>query len=256
MSCLRASISQVDGSWQELIVAIGDAPTLGAMMWAAWRLARVLAVKLVEEELVERAQRPTKWPTCQQCGAQLESKGFVERYLTGLIGTVRWARRVGRCPRGCKIGQVAPLDTELGLQPNQRTSAGLKRAACALAVFVPFEVATVLLSLLTEVVISPGAIWNWVQEAGQEAMTRLQRQLEALQGGERPEPEGMEATTASLPLLIGADGVMVPFRPHGGQPNGRTVWREVKVGILVRLHWQTGLAVRTATAGSGAGLCG
>lgn len=53
-----------------------------------------------------------------------------------------------------------------------------------------------------------------------------------------PEPEEMDATTASLPLLIGADGVMVPFRPNGGQPNGRTVWREVKVGILVRLHWR------------------
>lgn len=238
MSCLKASISQVDGSLQEWMVAIQDAPSLGAMMWAAWRLARVLAVKLVEEELMERAQRPTEWPKCNKCGAQLRSKGFVERYLTGLIGTVRWERRVGRCPHRCKIGQVAPLDTELGLQPNQRISAGLQRAACALAVFVPFEVAAVLLSLLTQVVISPGAIWNWVQDAGQEAMARLQRQLEALQGGGMPEPEEMEATTASLPLLIGADGVLVPFRPHGGQPNGRTVWREVKVGILVRLRWR------------------
>lgn len=175
MSCLKASISQVDGLLQELIVAMGDAPSLEALIWAAWRLARTLAVKLVEEELMERAQRPTKWPKCKKCGAQLGSKGFVERYLTGLIGTVRWERRVGRCPHGCKIGQVAPLDTDLGLQPNQRTSAGLKRAACALAVFVPFEVATVLLNLLTEMVISPGAIWNWVQDAGQEAMTRLQR---------------------------------------------------------------------------------
>jgi len=121
-------------------------------MWAAWRLARVLAVKLVEEEWMERAQRPTEWPKCKKCDAQLRSKGFVERYLTGLMGTVRWERRVGRCPHRCKIGQVAPLDTELGLQPNQRISAGLQRAACALAVFVPFEVAAVLLSLLTQVV--------------------------------------------------------------------------------------------------------
>ncbi len=40
---------------------------------------------------------------------------------------------------------------------------------------------------------------------------------------------------AELPLLVGADGVMVPFRPNGGQPDGRTVWREIKVGILARL---------------------
>ena len=34
---------------------------------------------------------------------------------------------MGRCPHRCKIGQVAPLDTELGLQPNQRISAGLQQ---------------------------------------------------------------------------------------------------------------------------------
>jgi len=38
-----------------------------------------------------------------------------------------------------------------------------------------------------------------------------------------------------LPLLLGADGVMVPFRPEGGKPKGKTVWREVKVGVLARL---------------------
>ena len=86
MWCLKASISQVDGSLQEWIVAIQDAPSLGALMWAAWRLARVLAVKLVEEEWMERAQRPTEWPKCKKCGAQLRSKGFVERYLTGRLG--------------------------------------------------------------------------------------------------------------------------------------------------------------------------
>jgi hypothetical protein len=219
----QASIPQVDSSLQELVIAIENAPSLGAMMFAAWRLARLLAVKLVEEELTERAQRPTEWPNCEKCGKKLESKGFDDRQLTGLIGTVRWERREGRCPDRCKIGQVAPLDRELGLWPNQRTSAGLKRAACALAVFVPFEIAAVLLSLLTEVVISPASIWNWVQAAGQAAMTRLERQLEALKSGEMPKAEEIEAAVAALPLLVGADGVMVPFRPDGGKPNGRTV---------------------------------
>jgi hypothetical protein len=235
MSSLRISVTQSDSSWQELVVAIEQAPSLAVMMLAAWRLARRLAVALVEEVLAEWAQRPTQWPPCARCGAQLESKGFVGRSLTGLIGTVRWARRVGRCPHGCQIGQVAPLDTELGLQDNQRTGVELKRAACALAVFVPFEVAAGLLRLLTEVVVSPGAIWNWVQEAGGVAMTHLQQQLAALQDGELPEAEAIDAAVAALPLLIGADGVMVPFRPQGGQPEGPIVWREVKVGILARL---------------------
>ena len=57
MSCLRTSIPQVDGFLQEWVVAIEQASSLGAMMWAAWQLARVLAVRLVEEELKKRAQR-------------------------------------------------------------------------------------------------------------------------------------------------------------------------------------------------------
>ena len=235
MSCLKTSITQVDDSLQEMVRAIAVAPSLGAIMLAAWRLARLVAVKLVEEELRERAQHPTQWSNCEQCGSQLESKGFEDRQMTGLIGPVQWARRTGRCPKRCPIGQVAPLDIELGLQPNQRTSADLKRAACALAVFVPFEIAAVLLSLVTEVLVSPGSIWNWVQDAGQAAMTRLDQELEALKRAELPQEAEIEATVAALPLLIGADGVMVPFRPVAGRPQGRTVWREVKVGVLARL---------------------
>jgi hypothetical protein len=128
-SCLSASILQVDRSLQELVTATENASSLSEMMLIAWRLARRLAVVLVEEELAKQAQRPTEWPTCERCGKKLENKEFRDRELTGLIGTVHWKRRVGCCPDGCEIGQVAPLDEELGLQPNQRTSAGLKRAA-------------------------------------------------------------------------------------------------------------------------------
>jgi hypothetical protein len=235
MSCLEASIPQVDGSLQELVIAVENASSLGAMMLIAWRLARRLAVAVVEEELAKRAQRPTEWPDCERCGRKLETKEFKHRQLTGLIGTVRWERRVGRCPSGCWTGQVAPLDQELGLQPNQRTSAGLKRAACALAVFVPFEISVMLLKLLTGAVTSPGSIWNWVQEAGQASMDRLKQQLETLKDGQDPGEAKIEEPVAALPLLVGADGVMVPFRPDGGKPNGRTVWREVKVAVLARL---------------------
>jgi hypothetical protein len=37
------------------------------------------------------------------------------------------------------------------------------------------------------------------------------------------------------PLLIGADGVLSPFRPQAGTPQGKTRWREVNVGLLARL---------------------
>jgi hypothetical protein len=48
-------------------------------------------------------------------------------------------------------------------------------------------------------------------------------------------PERLEADLALAPLAIGADGVMVPFRPQAGQPRGKTRWHEVKVGVLARL---------------------
>jgi hypothetical protein len=66
MSWLKTSIPQVDDTWQELTDAIENAPSLTAMMLVAWRLARALAVTLVEEELARRAQSPTTWPNCEQ----------------------------------------------------------------------------------------------------------------------------------------------------------------------------------------------
>ena len=53
--------------------------------------------------------------------------------------------------------------------------------------------------------------------------------------GHEPTPEPLVAERAALPLALGADGVMVPFRPEGGKPQGRIRWREIKVGVLARL---------------------
>jgi hypothetical protein len=76
------------------------------MVLAAGQLACRLAVLLVQEVLTQHAQQPTAWPTCPRCGARLRSKGFLPRQLTTLLGILRWKRRVGRCPRGCKIIRV------------------------------------------------------------------------------------------------------------------------------------------------------
>ena len=83
------------------------------------------------------------------CGKRLQSKGFVPRQITTLIGAVRFKRRVGRFPNRCRIGQQAPLDDELALTARQRSDLGLKRVACLLAVFVPYETAQVLLYQIT-----------------------------------------------------------------------------------------------------------
>jgi len=90
----------------------------------SYHLSRVLAVRIVEEVLIERGQRPTHWPDCPKCGERLHSKGFVGRQITSVIGIIRWKRRVDRCPHGCAIGQIAPLD-------NGSFSSDSRDLACA-----------------------------------------------------------------------------------------------------------------------------
>ena len=113
MLCLHDSIRDDDPEMQRLLRTVEDAPALPALILAAWQVARVLAVHLVEAVLAERARRPTAWPPCPACGASLQSKGFAPRQMMSLCGLIRWQRRVGRCPQGCTIPQVAPLDDAL-----------------------------------------------------------------------------------------------------------------------------------------------
>jgi hypothetical protein len=250
VSCLTNTIAQSDQSLQELINKIKNAPSLALLILAALQLGRVVAVKVAEEILNERGQAPDEGGVCSECGQNLESKGLKRREMMTLLGLVKWRRRVRGCPGQCASGQVVPSDVALGLQPYQRTSLEVQWLTCALAVFVPFEIAAVLFELLTGVKVASKSIWSWVQQSGQRAMTELEVQLKALTQGSLPEEEAIVATTKTLPLLIGADGVMAPFRPKAGSPKGKTVWREVKVGILVRLGQrltQTGQQVTQLT---------
>ena len=235
MLCLHDSIRHDDPSVQRLLSAVEDAPSLTALILAAWQVARALTVHLVEAVLAERARQPTAWPPCPGCGGPLRSKGFATRQMTSLFGPIRWQRRVGRCPQGCTIPQVAPLDDALGVQPHQRTSEEVQSLGCALAVFVPFATAARLLGWYSGGTVSPRAVWGWVQAAGQRAMGHLQEHLEAVANGHLPTPEPLAAAQAALPLALGADGVRVPFRPEAGKPAGKIQWREIKVGVLARL---------------------
>ena len=236
MPCQINTIQFNDPTLQQLFARIEDAISLSALVFAGWQFALRLTVLLIEETLQTRAKRPTHWPNCPMCGKRLQSKGFVPRQITTLIGMVRFKRRVGRCPNRCRIGQQAPLDDELALTARQRSDLGLKRVACLLAVFVPYETAQVLLSQLICIQICKDTIWEWVADAGQRAMTALFTQLDALTHDKPPAVESMDAAIAQLPLLIGADGVMVPFRPKAGTPKGATRWREVKVALVARIR--------------------
>jgi hypothetical protein len=130
---------------------------------------------------------------------------------------------------------VAPLDEALGVQPHQRSSGALHSVGCALAVCVPCATAATLLSWDSGGAVSPRAVWGWVQASGRRAMATLQEQRHAMAQGERPTEEPREAELRAAALVMGADGVLGPFRPEGGQPKGHTPWREITVGVLARV---------------------
>ncbi len=239
MLCLLNSISQKEPALQTLVQAIENAPTFTELILSAWHLAMALAVKIVEDELNRRAQKKTLWEQCSHCGHSLQSKGFLKREIKTLIGKIVWHRRAGRCPNSCKIGQVTPLDEELGLESHQRASFELKYLALISAVFLPFETASLFVKRFTNVHISPAGIWWWVQDFGHRAEERLAEKLEQLENGQNPTVEPMDEKISTLPLAIGGDGVMVPFRPKKGSPKGRTRWQEVKVAVLARLGSHT-----------------
>jgi CubicO group peptidase (beta-lactamase class C family) len=92
-----------------------------------------------------------------------------------------------------------------------------------------------LLQQLTGVSLAAGTIWTWVQQVGQRVMAQLADEVAGLAAGTLPPAESVAAELEALPLVMGADGVMVPFRPHPGPPKGKTHWREITVAILARL---------------------
>jgi hypothetical protein len=127
------------------------------------------------------------------------------------------------------------MDKVLGLSPHQRTSMEIQWMGCLLAVFVPYETACCVLEKLTGIRVTASALWGWVHDAGQRMMGQLESELQALENGQSPTVESLPVELAALPIIVGADGVMVPFRPSAGTPKGKTQWREVKVAILARL---------------------
>lgn len=241
------TIRQSNPECQVMLDELANATTLSLMIIIAWRLARTIAVLLVEEILTDRAQAKTEWSVCEMCGKRLQSKGFAPRQIKSVIGIIKWRRRLGRCPDKCAIGQVAPLDEALGLDPNQKSDSGLQQIACLTAVFVPFETAVMLLGQLSSVTISSQAIWEWVQISGEKMMQHLEAELSALKDGKLPKTEAMNAEEMAQTLLTGADGVMAPFRPQEKTAAGKTKWREVKVAIFARLEKRRTRSGKTTT---------
>lgn len=212
-----------------------QSPTLAALVLAAWQMGMWLARAFVESELNQRAQQPEQWGQCPECGGKLQSKGFAKRQMLTLVGWVEWRRRIGRCPSRCRGSQIVPLDAELEIAPSQQTSMELMRLGCMLAVFLPFGLAVHLLEQLSGVSISDAAVWQWVQHFGGQQLAQVQGEVNDWQQGSQPFVEEMDEEVAKLPLLLGADGVTVPFRPHPKSSKGKIVYQEIKVALLTRL---------------------
>jgi hypothetical protein len=176
MLCLHDCRRDDDPDRQRLRRAVEDAPSLPALILAAWQVARVLAVHLVEAVLAERACRPTAGPPCPACGASVPRKGVAPRQRMSLCGPIRWQRRVGRGPKGGVSPQVAPLEDALGVQPQQRTRDAVQSLGGALAVLAPCATAARLLGWSSGGTVSPRAVWWWVHAAGPRAMEQRHEQ--------------------------------------------------------------------------------
>lgn len=228
--------------WQALYEKLQSSLTLASLVLTAWQIGLWIAKILVEQQLNERAEHSQEWGNCAQCGSRLESKGFVKRRILTLVGWVEWKRRVGRCPNRCEGSYSTPFDTALGLRAYQQTSIELVRLGCLLAVFLPFELAVHLLRQLCGISISDDTLWHWVQQFGRQAMQQLDTELEQLAQGIEPAPEPLDPELANLPLVIGADGVSVPFRAAAGTAKGKIRFREVKLAVLARVKQFTNRA--------------
>jgi hypothetical protein len=217
--------------WQQMRENFHQSTTLAALVLSAWQMGLWLARAFVEYELNQRAQQLEQWGSCPECGAKLQSKGFAKRQMLTLVGWVEWRRR----PNRCSGPQVVPLDAELEITPYQQTSMELMRLGCLLSVFLPFGLAVHLLEQLSGVSVSDAAVWQWVQHFGERQMAHVQVEVHNWQQGSKPFVDVMDEEVATLPLLIGADGVTVPFRPHPKSNKGKIVYQEIKVALLTRL---------------------
>lgn len=220
----------------ELKLSLSKCEKLNEYVLAALKLGFAIAVLILETVLNEGGKEPDEYDYyCPVCGLKLQSKGLKPRAINSLIGKLRWKRRTLRCLKGCKIGQIAPFDEKLDIKPYQSYSVEIIKMACLLAVFIPYEISAKILKQLTGVEICANTIWNWVQNMGKEIQEKAQEEVKSLESGEMPDPEKIDPTISELPMVIGADGVFVPFRPEKNTPKGKTVWFEVKIGIIARI---------------------
>ena len=109
MPCLIDNIQCHDEKLQHLVSVIESATSFQALVLVSWQIAKRVAVLLIEEILARRGQQQIHWSNCPMYGHKLHSKELAKRQITTLVGVIHFSR----CPNRCRLGLVAPLDTQL-----------------------------------------------------------------------------------------------------------------------------------------------
>ncbi len=234
MLCLKEIINENACKIQEEKLKIEDSQKLHKLVMAVLSLVKFIGCKVIEKELERRNLKKCNWPRCIKCQKRIESRGSERRKILTLLGRVEFKRKIGRC-RNCGGSYLSLLDKSLGIAPRQRASNELRQIACLLSVFVPFETSSKILEIVVKLSIPAKTIYNWCQYFGSLAYNEKLWELHCQEQGLKGFQESISEDILSLPLVIGGDGVMVPFRPNEGSAKGPIVWKEVKVGVFSRI---------------------
>lgn len=235
MLCLKKIVKENKEIIQEKLEKIQESRSLRSLVLACMCLGRYIVCCIIKKELERRNEKRCKWPSCKSCGAKLESKGSYTRTILTLAGEVSFKRKIGRCKNGCKESNLCLLDKSLGIVAHQKASNELREIACILAIFIPYNSCSRIIKTICGLEVPTKTLYNWCRYFGSIAYNRCLWELHCLERGLLGTQENMSQELLALPLVIGGDGVMIPTRPYGGSPKGKTVWREVKVGMFARI---------------------
>ena len=235
MLCLEKIVRENSGVIQEKIKNIEKCRTLKSLVLAVLSIGKYISCRIIEEELKRRNSKRCDWPKCRTCGKKLESKGNRERTILTLVGKISFKRKIGRCKNKCKKSQISLLDKSLGIIAYQKVSNELQMIACILAVFIPYDTCSKIMENVAQISVPTKTLYRWCRHFGKIAYDQYLWELYCLERGLLGSTEMLSQELLSLPLVIGGDGVMVPFRPFEKSPKGKISWREVKVGIFARL---------------------
>ena len=183
---------------------------------------------LLGEVGVGRREEPVR---CR-CGTVMCSIGVREKGVQTLLGTIRFARSLYRCP-DCRETRF-PGDEELGIEHTSR-SPGVQRQVARLGAKEPFREVAQDMQELAGVGLSRKDAERVSEGIGEAMETWQESERMALRFAEPPPPE---APNTIETLYIEFDGTGVPMVAHevagrkGKQADGSARTREAKLGCV------------------------